>query len=63
MRRPETEIESNVYMEHLEKFTLDSAQHKPSLWLRYVDIFVVGPHGPEQLQNFLSHFNCLRPCI
>jgi hypothetical protein len=34
------------------------------LWLHYVDdIFVVWPHDPEQLQNFLSHLNSLRPAI
>jgi hypothetical protein len=57
-------IVSNIFMEHLEKLALDSAQHKPSLWPRYVeDIFVVWPHGPERLQNFLSHLNSLRPSI
>jgi hypothetical protein len=51
-------------MEHFEKITLDSAQHKLLLWLFYVDdTFVVWPHGPEQLQNFLSHLKCLRPSI
>jgi hypothetical protein len=41
---------------------LDSAPYKQSLWLRYVDdTFVVWPHGPEQLHNFLSHPNSLRP--
>jgi hypothetical protein len=35
---------------------------KLSMWLRYVDdLFVVWPHGPEQLQNFLSYLNSLRP--
>jgi hypothetical protein len=57
-------ISSNIYMEHSEKVALDSTQHKPSLWLRYVeDTFVVWPHGPERLQNFLSHLNSLRPSI
>jgi hypothetical protein len=43
----------NIYMEHFEKLALDPVQHKPSLWLQYVDgIFVVWPHGPERLQNF-----------
>jgi hypothetical protein len=57
-------IVSNYYMERSEKLPLDSAQHKPSLWLRYVeDIFVFWPHGPERLQNFLNHFNSLRPLI
>jgi hypothetical protein len=51
-------------MEYLEELALDSAQYKPSLWLRYVDdTFVDWPHGPEQLQNFLNHLNSLRPSI
>jgi hypothetical protein len=51
-------------MENLEKLALDLAQHKPLLWLRYVDdTFVVWPHGPEWLQNFLCHLNSLRPAI
>jgi hypothetical protein len=29
----------------------------------YVDTFVVWPHGPEQLHNFLCHLNGLRPSI
>jgi hypothetical protein len=33
---------SNIFMEHFEKLALDSAQHKPSVWLWYVDdMFVV----------------------
>jgi hypothetical protein len=35
---------SNTYMEHFEKLALDSAQHKPSLWLWYVDTFVAHLH-------------------
>jgi hypothetical protein len=57
-------IVSNIFMEHFEKLALDSAQHKSSLWLRYVhDKFVVWPHVPERLQEFLSHLNSLRPSI
>jgi hypothetical protein len=51
----------NMYMEYLEKFAFDSVQHKPSLWMWYVDdIFVAWPNGPEWLQNFLSHLNSSR---
>jgi hypothetical protein len=51
-------------MGHFEELALDSAQHKPLLWLQYIDnTFVVWPHGPERLQNFLSHLNSLRPSI
>jgi hypothetical protein len=36
-------IVSNICIDHFDKMTLDSAQHKPSLWLRCNDvgIFVV----------------------
>jgi hypothetical protein len=50
-------IISNIFMEHFEKLALDS------LWLWYVDTFVVRPHGSEQLQNFLNHIKGLRPSI
>jgi hypothetical protein len=57
-------IVSNIYMEHFEKLALDSARHKPSLWLRYLDdTFVAWPHGPERLQNFISHLKSARPSI
>jgi hypothetical protein len=39
-------IVSSMYMEHFEKLAFDWAQHKPSLWLRYIDdTFVVCPFG------------------
>jgi hypothetical protein len=57
-------IVSNICMELFEELALDSAQYKPSLWLRYIDdIFMVLPHGSEQLQNFLDQLNSLRPSI
>jgi hypothetical protein len=34
------------------------------VWLCYVDdVFVAWLHGPEQLKNFLSHLNSLRPAM
>jgi hypothetical protein len=42
----------NIFIEHLKKLALDSAQNtsNPSLWLRYVDdTFVIWPHGLTQL--------------
>jgi hypothetical protein len=42
-------VVSNSY-----SLALDSALHKPSLWLRHVDdTFVVWPHGHEHLQDIL----------
>jgi hypothetical protein len=57
---PLSPVISNFFIEHYEKLALDLARHKPSLWLRYIDdMIVVWPHGPDRLQNFLSHRNCL----
>jgi hypothetical protein len=57
-------IVSSNFMEHLEKMTLDSAQNKTLLWLRYIDnIFVDWSHATGRLQKFLSNLNSLRPFI
>jgi hypothetical protein len=35
-------VVSNIFMEHFEEIGLDTADHKPAKWLRYVDdTFVV----------------------
>jgi hypothetical protein len=55
MKSSVSPIVSNIYMKHFEKLSLNSAHQKPLLWLCYVDDkFLVWPHDPEQLQNFLS---------
>jgi hypothetical protein len=55
-------IVGNIFMKHFKKLALDSTLHKPLLWLQYTDdTSVVWPHGPQQLLNFLSHLNSLRP--
>ena len=57
-------IVCDLYMVHFEKLALDSALFKPSCWFRYVDdTFVIWPHGPNTLQNFLIHLNSIRPTI
>jgi hypothetical protein len=50
-------------MEHFEEITLDTADHKPAKWLRYVDTFIVWPHEPARLQQFLYYLNSVRPPI
>ena len=53
-----------MYMEHFETMAIETAQQRPSLWLRYVDdTFVIWPHGRDSLEDFLSHINSLRPSI
>jgi hypothetical protein len=57
-------VVSNIFMEHFEETTLDRADHKPTKWLRYVDdTFMVWPHEPATLQEFLHHLNSLRSTI
>jgi hypothetical protein len=55
-------VVSNIFAEHIEEIALDTANYKPAKWLRYVDdTFVVWPHGPARLQQFLHHLNSLTP--
>jgi hypothetical protein len=51
---------ANFYMEDYEKAALESAPLKPRCWFRYVDdTFVIWPHGPDKLKEFLHHRNSI----
>jgi hypothetical protein len=64
MGSPLYPVVSNIFMETFEQLTLTIAQQKPKMWPRYVDhTFVVWPHGPVRLQEFLDHLNNLIPSI
>jgi hypothetical protein len=55
-------VVGNIYMEYFQRLALDTTEHKPAKWLRYVDdTFVIWPHGVDKLHEFLHHFNNLRP--
>jgi hypothetical protein len=55
---------SNIFVEHFEKLALDTAEHTPALWLRYIeDTFVVWSGGLASLQESFNHSNSLRPTI
>jgi hypothetical protein len=55
---------SNIFMETFEQLAFTTALQKPKMWLRYVDAtFVIWPHGPVRLQEFLYHLNNLTPSI
>jgi hypothetical protein len=57
-------VVSNIFIEHFEETTLDTADHKPAKWLRYVNYtFVVWPHGPARLQQFVHHLDSVRSAI
>jgi hypothetical protein len=50
-------VVSNIFKEHSEEIALDTADHKPTKWLRYVD------YPSVRLQQFLYHLDTLRPAI
>jgi hypothetical protein len=49
-------------MEHSED--LEGATHKLLCWFRYMnDTFVIWPHGPGKLSEFLDHLNSIHESI
>ncbi|XP_023028461.2 uncharacterized protein [Leptinotarsa decemlineata] len=45
-------------MEDFQTRAFDTSHLKPTCWLRYVDdVFVIWPHGSEDLHAFLNHIN------
>jgi hypothetical protein len=51
-------------MEDFEWMALDRVPHKPLCWFRYVDdTFVIWPHGPDRLRDFLDHLNSVHQNI
>jgi hypothetical protein len=64
MGSPLSPVIANFYMEDFEERALDLAHHKPICWFRYVDdIFVIWPHEPDKLKDFLNHVNSTHECI
>ena len=47
------------FMEDFEERALKQATLKPTRWYRYVDTFVIWPHGKTSLTTFLEHLNGL----
>ena len=64
MGSPLSPIVANIFMEDLEAETLETSPWKPKMWRRYVDdVFVIWPHGDQQLEEFHLHLNGLNPSI
>jgi hypothetical protein len=52
------------FMDDLQDLTVTRAACNPVCWFHYVDsIFVVWPHGPEKLNDFLTHLKIIHPII
>jgi hypothetical protein len=57
-------VATDIFIEPCEEVALDTADHKPTKWLRYVDdAFMVWPREPARLQQFLHHLNSVKPII
>ena len=64
MGSPISPVLANIFMEEFETFSLITADHKPSLWLRYVnDTFVIWTHSQDLPQGFLHDLNKQHPSI
>ncbi|XP_071441730.1 conserved oligomeric Golgi complex subunit 3-like [Hetaerina americana] len=55
---------ANFFMEDFEEKALRTAKLRPRYFFRYVDdTFIVWPHGPAALNEFLEHMNSVHPNI
>ena len=49
---------ANLFMDRFETKALDGWPLKPTLWLRFIDdIFMIWPHGRDELDNFIKYLN------
>ena len=53
----------NIFMEDLEERALNGAKLRASMWVWYVDTFVLMPYGHSELQVFHQHLNKQNPSI
>jgi hypothetical protein len=63
MDAPLSPVIANFFMEHFEERALQGENHKPLYWFSYVDIFVICPHGPGKLLDFLDHLKSVHENI
>ncbi|GJQ87067.1 hypothetical protein Trydic_g6826 [Trypoxylus dichotomus] len=57
MGSPLSPVIVNIFMEAFEHEAIESSRMKPKYWYRYLDTFVIWPHGPRTLEEFLQHIN------
>ena len=56
MGSPISPVLADMFMEEFEQLAITTSDHKPKIWLRYVDdTFVIWQHGLDNLRLFLDH--------
>ena len=55
---------ANLFMKYLEIDLLEPYNKKPKFWLRFIDdLFIIWPHGEEELEKFNTFINSHHPTI
>jgi hypothetical protein len=55
---------ANFFKENLKEMTLNQVAHMPLSWFCYVDnTFIIWPHRPDWLRDFLDHLNSVHQNI
>lgn len=58
MERPLRPVIVNLFIGHFQQKAINSFDHKPTVWFRYMDdTFVAWNHGQKMLNQFLDHLN------
>ena len=53
-----------IFMDELERAFLQTQDHRPLIWVRYIDnIFFIWIHGEKRLQTYLEKLNKFNPNI
>ena len=64
MGSPLSPMIANLFVENLEEKAIQTATHKPSLWIHCVDdTFVIWLHRDKEMCNFHDHLNSLSPIV
>ena len=55
---------ANIFMTNLEEHFLQTQQHQPLVYKRYIDdIFIIWTHGTEKFNSFIQEYNQFHPTI
>jgi hypothetical protein len=64
MVSPLSPVIASFFMEDFEEVRLSRVAFMPTCRFHYMDdTFVIWPHGPKELKNFVNHLNNIHPNI